>query len=340
MDVVESIKGWGIFAVKMFSAGVVLMLGSLYMGQNHMLYHPCPPGMPKTPDDNPHGARSPEEYGLKSLDSFEERFVNTSDGKSIHVWKMYQPDSNEAPTLVYFHGNAGNMGFRLQNAVQMYKKCKINVVMMDYRGFGKSTGEPTEEGIKLDAEAVLRDIQGDARLKGSAVVPFGRSLGGAVSIDMAATFNGEIAAVVVENTFLSISRMLDTLMPAISYKPLKALLLRIGWDSEVAIKGLKQPIMFIAGARDELVPHAHMIQLHDLATASVHLDWFLVKNGSHNDSWVQAGTEYYVRLKAFMDRLRGGSSGGDNVGAEDDCEDDGKPNIALPTMGTDFRVTS
>jgi hypothetical protein len=85
----ESAKGWGVLAVKVFMGTIVVMLGSLYMGQNSMLYHPAPPGMPATPDDNPRGMRSPTEYGLVDQVDYEERFVKTLDGKSIHVWKMY-----------------------------------------------------------------------------------------------------------------------------------------------------------------------------------------------------------------------------------------------------------
>lgn len=68
---------------------------------------------------------------------FENHYLNAEDGARIHVWLLLQPNSQEVPTLIYFHGNAGNMGFRLKNAAEMYALSKVNVLMMDYRGYGK-----------------------------------------------------------------------------------------------------------------------------------------------------------------------------------------------------------
>jgi len=69
---------------------------------------------------------------------------------------LQRNDSENAPTLIYFHGNAGNMGMRLKNAAMMYVTCGINVLMMDYRGYGSSGGTPSEKGLQLDALAVLK----------------------------------------------------------------------------------------------------------------------------------------------------------------------------------------
>jgi alpha-beta hydrolase superfamily lysophospholipase len=84
------------------------------------------------------------------------------------------------------------------------------------------------------------------RLQGSPLVAFGRSLGGAVSIDLAERFPSEIKAVIVENTFLSISAMVDKLMPVVA--SLKNLVLRIGWNNDKSIINLRQPILFVSGA--------------------------------------------------------------------------------------------
>jgi len=87
---------------------------------------------------------------------FIEAFVTTDDNIKIHTWLMLQSDSENVPTLIYFHGNAGNMGMRLKNAALMYSICGINVLMMDYRGYGSSDGRPSEKGLQLDALAVLK----------------------------------------------------------------------------------------------------------------------------------------------------------------------------------------
>lgn len=120
-------------------------IAALYIFQDKLLYIPNPPGFPVTPDDNPPGTKSPSEWTVagkqqkrsddKCID-FEDVIIDTADGQKIHAWLLLQEISQGKPTLIYFHGNAGNMGFRLQNAAEMFAKVGINVLMMDYRGYG------------------------------------------------------------------------------------------------------------------------------------------------------------------------------------------------------------
>jgi pimeloyl-ACP methyl ester carboxylesterase len=131
------------------------------------------------------------------------------------------------------------------------------------------------------------------RLQGSPLVAFGRSLGGAVSIELAHRFPTKIKAVVVENTFLSIAAMVDRLMPYVS--ALKFLILRIGWNSDAKIQNLEQPIFFISGEMDELVPPVHMRKLAELALRSSYKEFFSVPGGTHNDTWERAFDYYEVR---------------------------------------------
>jgi fermentation-respiration switch protein FrsA (DUF1100 family) len=219
----------------------------------------------------------------------------------------------------------------------MYKKSGLNVLMMDYRGYGKSTGVPSEEGLMIDAELVLNYALQHPSLSGSPLIAFGRSLGGAVAIALARKFPSGIKAVVVENTFLSISAMVDHIMPLV--KVLKHLVLRIGWESEKSIQDLKQPIMFISGDSDELVPPVHMKKLHELAKLSEFKDFYTVYGGTHNDSWHVAGSAYYKRLKEFVENALGkgfcnsSSSGSNVIDAKLDS------NIAhIPTMTSKFGV--
>jgi fermentation-respiration switch protein FrsA (DUF1100 family) len=304
-------------------AGVIM--GGLYIFQDRLLYMPNPPGFPATPELNPDHFKSPGEWTVQGHKyypdapnsddpiPFESAMLETSDHQRIHVWLMLQPAniSHKVPTLIYFHGNAGNMGFRLQNAAQMYASCGINVLMMDYRGYGKSTGIPTETGLRIDASTVLSYAVKHPRLQGSPIVAFGRSLGGAVGLDLAQRFPDDVKAIILENTFLSISAMVDKLMPLVA--SLKFLVLRIGWHSDKSIVNLTQPIMFISGSyktsygvevailqcfsvgdNDELVPTSHMKKLYDLASKAKVRDFYAVAGGTHNDTWIRAGKTYYV----------------------------------------------
>lgn len=112
-------------------------------------------------------------------------------------------------------------------------------------------GIPTEKGLNIDAEAVLMYVKKHPKLVKSPVVLFGRSLGGAVAVSLAHKHPAHVAALVLENTFISIPKMVDFLMPLVA--PIKGLVLRIGWDSGEKIQHLKQPILFISGDADELV---------------------------------------------------------------------------------------
>lgn len=148
VSIMNHLFGWVAFGVKIVGTLVVVGGIALYTYQDKMLYIPNPPGFPKTPRENPPGCISPEEWSTngKMITSrneatetpipFEEEYVPTADGKKIHTWLLLQKDSANAPTLMYFHGNAGNMGFRLKNAAEMYAKVKMNILMMDYRGYG------------------------------------------------------------------------------------------------------------------------------------------------------------------------------------------------------------
>jgi fermentation-respiration switch protein FrsA (DUF1100 family) len=140
-----------------------------------------------------------------------------------------------------------------------------------------------------------------------------------------------VAAVVLENTFLSISAMVDALMPFLSC--VKPLVLRMDWNSELAIQKLKQPILFIAGLQDELVPHFHMERLRALATSSQRAVWYAVPGGTHNDSWLRGGDKYFSELRQFLDALGGdttclaSSDGSSDEGVALLTEEDAIPNM-------------
>ncbi len=334
-SVSQQIQSWLFWPTVIVASGASIVLVLLYKYQNNMLYHPAIPGMPIRPDDNPEGFRHPGERNVP----FEDVMIETEDGEKVHSWLMLQPKNSEkVPTLIYFHGNAGNMGFRLENSSKMFRM-GINVLAMDYRGYGKSTGTPTELGLNLDADAVLQWVLKHPSLQGSPIVLFGRSLGGAVCVSLAHRYPDKISAIVVENTFLSIAKMVDVLMPAVAFA--KNLVLDIGWDSYSLISSLKCSMLFISGDSDELVPPFHMKQLYEMATSSVFKDFYSVSGGTHNDSYIVAGARYYERLKAFLFRdeiTRGLCFAKHKDRSLGEAVDTKFGNVAIPTMQKDFSV--
>ena len=137
----------------------------------------------------------------------------------------------------------------------MLQYLDAHVLLVEYRGYGDSDdAQVNEAGLKLDAEAALQFIRTHPKVDPNQIFIFGRSLGGSVAFHVAhyAEQKGiPLAGVMVENTFLSIAAMVDTLMPYVA--PFKALILRIGWRSEEIVPHLTVPVLYLAGARDELV---------------------------------------------------------------------------------------
>jgi len=241
-----------------------------------------------------------------------------------------QPNSEDKITLLYFHGNAGNIGFRMDNLEAMYKKLDVNVMIVDYRGYGDSTGVPSENGLKKDAEACLDALRTQRRVDPLKIGVFGRSLGGAVALHLAHARPNHVRLVVVENTFTSISEMVDVVMPFLA--SLKPFVLRIGWDSLKFIAELQMPILFISGLMDELVPPAQVQKLHDKATSSVLRRLLQIPEGMHNDTSRVGGSHYYRSFRQFLsDAVASrGSASAAGVAAEVDMS--GEVGAQIPIM--------
>ena len=180
--------------------------------QGKMLYYP----------DMPQNSRavvpSPEEYGLQ----FEPLQIESSGGVKLRSYFIQAP-SLSSVTLIHFHGNAGNIGHRIPLAQLLIERMGVNVVLAEYRGYGFSDTPQsiTEEGLLQDAEATVEYVRKLPYVNPNGIVVHGSSLGGAVCLDLALKQADKIAAVLVENTFTSISDMTDVLLAQIlSQQPL------------------------------------------------------------------------------------------------------------------------
>lgn len=144
-----------------------------------MLYHPnVPDERYRYPENMPPGYRNPKEYGM----DYEDCHFKAKDKVKLHAWFVKaNPNPLLCRTLIFFHGNAGNVGSRLPNIEILVKKLHCNVLILAYRGYGNSEGTPSEEGLKLDAEATLEFAQNHSQIDNDRIFVFGRSLGGAVA---------------------------------------------------------------------------------------------------------------------------------------------------------------
>ena len=169
---------------------------------------------------------------------------------------MYQAeDTRKRNTLIFFHENAGNLGLRLDWYELVYKNLQCNILSVAYRGFSRSQGKPSQEGILLDTEAILEYAKSEDRINNDRVFIVGRSLGGAVSTFTVAKLAEQgdewIKGVILENTFSSIEKIADRLFPFLKAIPnIKKKMLRLDWDSEGQIGKIRKPIMFVAGIKD------------------------------------------------------------------------------------------
>lgn len=248
------------------------LVAALYAFQEKLLYHPTIP------------TREYEEAPTDHAMPYADVEIVTDDGVRLHAWLVTQNSgSREAATFVYFHGNAGNIGHRLQDARRFYSR-GYNLLMVSYRGYGKSDGTPSENGLIRDAAAALQYAadRGDV-LNTRRIYMFGRSIGGAVALAAAKNAaEGHVRGVVIENSFTSIDDMIDVVMPALrAFKFLN----RNKWDSLAVIKDVNVPILFISGLRDELCPPIHMRRLHEEAESSPLKVFHSVANGTHNVRW-------------------------------------------------------
>jgi fermentation-respiration switch protein FrsA (DUF1100 family) len=172
----------------------------------------------------------------------EERSILTEDGQRLHAW--YAPGPAEAPTLIWSHGNAGNIGGRAPTLVAMARR-GLRVLAYDYRGYGRSSGAPNEAGVYLDAVAAFDHEIGRGTAPRS-IVCFGESLGGAVSIALAE--RRSCGAVAVVSTFTSLADVARR-----HYGPLGALAGR-RFDSLTRVGRLTVPLFVAHGDQDEIVP--------------------------------------------------------------------------------------
>ncbi|KAI1899880.1 hypothetical protein AGOR_G00066320 [Albula goreensis] len=271
---------------------LVSVAGILYKFQDVLLYFP----------DQPSSSRLyvPMPTGIPH----ENVFIRAKDGVLLNIILLRHagegPTPGSAPTIIYFHGNAGNIGHRVPNALLMLVNLKANVVLLDYRGYGKSEGEPSEEGLRLDAEAVLDYVTTRPDLDQTKVVLFGRSLGGAVAVRLASENPHRVAAVILENTFLSIPHMASTLFSFLPMRYLPLWCYRNKFLSYRHIAQCRMPSLFVSGLSDQLIPPVMMKQLYELSPARTKRI-AIFPDGTHNDTWQCQG--YFAALEQFIKGL-------------------------------------
>ncbi|KAJ1697595.1 hypothetical protein LUZ63_006107 [Rhynchospora breviuscula] len=288
-----------------YGAGGIAVVGmaALVALQEKLVYVPVLPGVARA------YTVTPARFRL----TYEDVWLRASDGVRLHSWFIKHSPNHRGPTILFFQENAGNIAHRLEFVRLMMQKLECNVFMLSYRGYGESDGSPSQHGITNDAQAALDHLVKREDIDTSRIVVFGRSLGGAVGTVLTKKNPDKVAALILENTFTSILDMAGIMLPFLrwfiggsSAKGPKILnyVVRSPWNTIDIIDQVKQPILFLSGLQDELVPPVHMQLLYEKAIERNSNCLFVdFPNGMHMDTWFTGGDRYWRTINLFLQRF-------------------------------------
>ena len=223
--------------------------------------------------------------------NYEEHQLLTNDGEKIDSW--WVPHSNPRATVLFFHGNGGNISTRLET-INIFHQLGLSVFIIDYRGYGDSTGSPSEEGTYIDAETAWFYLTNKLNINKNDIIIFGRSLGGAVAIWLAGI--NKPLALIVESSFTS---MIDMGKHNYPYLPI-SLLAKIKYPSDEKISSVTVPKLFIHSKEDDIVPYKFGIKLFNVANTPKE---FLEINGLHNDGFLSSGDKYTNGIDNYIKKI-------------------------------------
>lgn len=184
---------------------------------------------------------------------YENVYLNTSDGEKIHGW--FVKADNTKKILLFFHGNAADVNNRLP-IIKQFINMGINVFIIDYHGYGQSSGKPNEKNLYLDSIAAYNYLIEKRNYKPKDIVVFGRSLGGAVAIDLASKV--QVGKLLIESSFAKISDFIPLPLKPVIY-------LKSSFNSEKKIKNISIPKLFIHSKADTVVPYGMGVKLFKAA---------------------------------------------------------------------------
>ena len=259
------------------SVYLVLML-LLYLFQSRMVYLSNLPGRALT--------ASPNDIGL----DYEDVSLATPDNESLHGW--YIPATNPIGIVLFFHGNAGNISHRL-DSIQVFQELNLDVLIIDYRGYGQSSGKTSEPGTYIDAQAAWDYLVKNRGISPDEIIIFGRSLGGAVASWLAARTTP--GAVILESCFTSGPDMGARLYP---FFPVR-LITRLKYPVKEYVKRVSSPLLVVHSQQDEIIPFDMGQSIFAVAPEPKEM---LVLTGDHNGGFLLNRKQYMATVEKFLQR--------------------------------------
>ncbi|VAW12134.1 hypothetical protein MNBD_BACTEROID05-612 [hydrothermal vent metagenome] len=227
---------------------------------------------------------TPRDVGIE----FEDVFFVTKDQVKVHGW-FVKGKSSSSKVLLFFHGNAGNISGRVEK-VQIFYDLGLSVFIIDYRGYGKSDGSPTEKGMYLDAQGAYDYLVDERNIAGEDIIVYGASLGGVAAIDLAN--QRKISSLIVDGTFSSARDMAKQIFPFIP-----SFLINIKLDSIEKIKNIEVPKLMIHSMDDQTVPFSLGKKLFDAASEP---KIFLSLSGDHNEVHNVDRVKFVEGIESFL----------------------------------------
>jgi len=233
---------------------------------------------------------TPQSAGLR----YEDVYFTSADGAGLHGW--FIPGETQTPVVLFFHGNAGNISHRVQNLRLLHQQSGVSVFIIDYRGYGNSTGQPSEEATYDDARGALSWLH-EQGWRSDQIIYFGRSLGAAVATQLA--LEEPPAGLVLESPFTSIAAM------GRKHNPILYLLfggmLQSSYDALSKIDQISAPLLLLHGTRDTIVPPEMGEQI--FARAGEPKTLHLIQGAGHNDTLEHGQKEYWQAWNTFIESL-------------------------------------
>ncbi|MDE2059120.1 MAG: alpha/beta hydrolase [candidate division NC10 bacterium] len=234
---------------------------------------------------------TPSDRGL----AYEEVYFKTTDGLRLNGWWI--PGTGSPLTILWFHGNAGNISHRLDNIKLRHDLLGANIFIFDYREYGRSEGRASEEGTYRDGDSAIRYLRGRGDIDSTKIVFLGESLGSAVAVEMA-TRHG-CAALILESPFLSIPEMAKVSFPLL---PIGSFL-QTKYDTLSKIGQIRAPLLIVHGENDEIVPFRHGRRLFEAAREPK--AFYGIKGAHHNDLYLVGSQAYLATLNRFLSGVIG-----------------------------------
>jgi len=234
----------------------------------------------------------PSRFGLE----YEDVYFNAGPGVKLHGW--YVKGSTDT-TVLWLHGNAGNISDRVEILVSMTRNLGVSSLLFDFRGYGRSTGKPSEKGLYADAEAAFDWLVKEKKTDPGSVIAYGHSLGSAVAVDLAVREKGKLGGMVLESPFTSakeVARMMYGGLPV-------DLLMTMKLDNIGRINQTDTPLLIIHGDNDEVIPFSMGQKLYESAPEPK--SFLKVPGAYHSDNYAVGGEIYWNAWKEFLSSIGG-----------------------------------